>query len=278
VAEPAAGVRAQGAAGSARDEFGDAGSGIELPQALARSADAVARLAHVSSRAPSGPRSALSGPGSLSTAGRSLARADTRSRSRSGSRAVLDLLSVVALGCARLAGPPFLLAQAWAFVARAIAAAERRAVRPLLILAPALVAAGAGFGYFVVLPPAVGFLHGFAHGAFDVLVSRARRLLRFASTTKKPQPRPVWPRFEVADVGTSGRRIATSRTPGRRRNAANSRLSKAGHHRRLRQAQDRKVAPALLHAPPLPTFRFSRSELTRLTSRRMTRAGAAPAS
>lgn len=43
-------------------------------------------------------------------------------------------------------------------------------MRPLLILAPALFAAGAGFGYFVVLTPAVRFLQGFNHGAFDVLI------------------------------------------------------------------------------------------------------------
>src|SRR3954468_8715064 len=36
------------------------------------------------------------------------------------------------------------------------------------------------------------------------------------------------------------------------------------------QAQDRKVAPTLLHAPPLPAFRLRGSELTGLMSRRMT--------
>jgi Sec-independent protein secretion pathway component TatC len=48
----------------------------------------------------------------------------------------------------------------WAFVAPAIAPAERRAVRPLLILVPALFGAGTAFGYFVVLPPAVGVAAG----------------------------------------------------------------------------------------------------------------------
>jgi Sec-independent protein secretion pathway component TatC len=43
--------------------------------------------------------------------------------------------------------------------------AERRAVGPLLILAPALGAAGAAFGYLVVLTPAVRFLQGSNHGA-----------------------------------------------------------------------------------------------------------------
>ena len=66
--------------------------------------------------------------------------------------------------------------------APAIAPAERRAVRPLLILAPALFVAGAAFGYFVVLTPAVRFLQGFNHGAFDALV-QARPYYRFEIMT-----------------------------------------------------------------------------------------------
>src|SRR4051794_8715785 len=54
------------------------GSGIELPQALARSADAFSRLAHASSLAPSDRRSALSAAGHLSAARRSPARAGAR--------------------------------------------------------------------------------------------------------------------------------------------------------------------------------------------------------
>jgi sec-independent protein translocase protein TatC len=55
-------------------------------------------------------------------------------------------------------------------------------VRPLLLLAPALFAAGVAFAYFFVLPPAVKFLQGFNHGAFDVLV-QARDYYRFEFTT-----------------------------------------------------------------------------------------------
>src|SRR3954465_3296533 len=51
------------------------GSGVQLPQALARSADAFPRLAHASSLAPSDRRSALRAAGSLSAASRSLQRA-----------------------------------------------------------------------------------------------------------------------------------------------------------------------------------------------------------
>ena len=158
------------------------GSGIELPQALARSADAFTRLAHASSLAPSDRRSALSAAGSLSAASRSLARADARTPVTLGLGEPFSTSITVALAFALLLGLPFLLAQAWAFVAPAIAPAERRAVRPLLILAPALFAAGAAFGYFVVLTPAVRFLQGFNHGAFNVLV-QARAYYRFELMT-----------------------------------------------------------------------------------------------
>ena len=153
-----------------------------MPQALARSADAFTRLAHASSLAPSDRRSALSAAGSLSAASRSLARADARTPVTLGLGEPFSTSITVALAFALLLGLPFLFAQAWAFVAPAIAPAERRAVRPLLILAPALFAAGAAFGYFVVLTPAVRFLQGFNHGAFDVLV-QARAYYRFELMT-----------------------------------------------------------------------------------------------
>ena len=88
----------------------------------------------------------------------------------------------VAFAFALLLGLPFLLAQAWAFAAPALAPADRRAVRPLLALAPALFATGAAFAYFLVLPPAVRFLQRFNHGAFDVLV-QARAYYRFELMT-----------------------------------------------------------------------------------------------
>src|SRR5919202_4754973 len=54
------------------------GSGIELPQALARSAAAFTRLAHASSLAPSDRRAALNAAHSLAAASQSLARPDVR--------------------------------------------------------------------------------------------------------------------------------------------------------------------------------------------------------
>jgi sec-independent protein translocase protein TatC len=77
---------------------------------------------------------------------------------------------------------PLLLWQAWAFLSPAAAPADRRAVRPLLVLAPALFAAGVAFGYALVLPPAVRFLQNFNHGAFDALV-QARDYYRFELAT-----------------------------------------------------------------------------------------------
>src|SRR4051812_24492970 len=158
------------------------GPGSELPQALARSGGAFTRLAHSSSLTRSDRQAVLSAAGSLAAASRSLARPDARAPVTLGLSEPFSTSITVAFAFAVLLGLPFLLAQAWAFVAPAIAPAERRAVRPLLILAPALFAAGAAFGYLVVLTPAVRFLQGFNQGAFDVLV-QARAYYRFELMT-----------------------------------------------------------------------------------------------
>src|SRR4051794_33302469 len=158
------------------------GPGNELPQALARSGCAFSRLAHSSSLAPSDRQAALSAAHSLAAASRTLARPDARAPVTLGLGEPFSTSITVAFAFAVLLALPFLLAQAWAFVAPAIAPAERRAARPLLMLAPALFVAGAAFGYFVVLAPAVKFLQGFNHGAFDALV-QARPYYRFEIMT-----------------------------------------------------------------------------------------------
>jgi sec-independent protein translocase protein TatC len=158
------------------------GPGSELPQALARSGSAFTRLAHASSLAPSDREAALSAARSLAAASRSLARPDARAPVTLGLGEPFSTSITVAFAFAVLLALPVLLAQAWAFVAPAIAPAERRAARPLLILAPALFVVGAAFGYFVVLTPAVRFLQGFNHGAFDALV-QARPYYRFEIMT-----------------------------------------------------------------------------------------------
>ena len=158
------------------------GPGSELPQALARSAGAFTRLAHESFLGPADREAALSASRALAAASRSLARPDARAPVTLALGEPFSTSITVAFAFAILLALPFLLAQAWAFVAPAIAPAERRAARPLLMLAPALFVAGAAFGYFVVLPPAVRFLQGFNHGAFDVLV-QARPYYRFEIMT-----------------------------------------------------------------------------------------------
>jgi sec-independent protein translocase protein TatC len=154
----------------------------EVPRALARSAGAFTRLAHASSLAPSDRRAALSAAGSLTAASRALARRDSRTPATLAPGEPFSTSITVAFAFALLVGLPFLLVQAWAFVAPAIAPAERRAVRPFLIVAPAFFAAGVAVAYFLVLPPAVEFLLGFNHGAFDVLV-QARPYYRFELVT-----------------------------------------------------------------------------------------------
>src|SRR3954453_14762603 len=158
------------------------GAGSELSQALARSGGAFTRLAHASSLAQSDRQAALSAAHSLAAASRSLARPEARAPVTLGLGEPFSTSVTVAFAFAVLLALPFLLAQAWAFVAPAVAPAARHAVRPLLILAPALFVAGAAFGYFVVLTPAVRFLQGFNHGAFDDLV-QARPYYRFEITT-----------------------------------------------------------------------------------------------
>src|SRR4051812_42694228 len=158
------------------------GPGGELPQALARSSGAFTRLAHASSLEPSDRQAALSAARSLAAASRSVARPDASVPVTLGLGEPFSTSITVAFAFAVLLALPFLLAQAWAFVAPAIAPADRHAVRPLLILAPALFVAGAAFGYFVVLTPAVRFLQGFNHGAFDALV-QARPYYRFEIRT-----------------------------------------------------------------------------------------------
>src|SRR5690606_21165251 len=54
---------------------------------------------------------------------------------------------------------PWLLYQAWAFVAPGVYQRERRLALPLLGSALALFYAGCAFAYFVVLPAVFGFLH-----------------------------------------------------------------------------------------------------------------------
>jgi sec-independent protein translocase protein TatC len=77
---------------------------------------------------------------------------------------------------------PVLLFQLYAFVIPAFSPRERRVATPMLAVAPLLFAAGLAFGYFVVLPGAVGFLQNFNASSFDALV-QARSYYHFVLFT-----------------------------------------------------------------------------------------------
>ena len=88
-------------------------------------------------------------------------------------------LTVVAYA-ALLVSMPVLLYQFYAFILPAFSPHERRVATPLLLMIPVLFIAGAAFGYFVVLPPAITFLLGFNAEEFNTLV-RAREYYSFAA-------------------------------------------------------------------------------------------------
>jgi len=88
----------------------------------------------------------------------------------------------VSLAFAAILALPVLLFELYAFLAPALEAEHRRAVRPLLALAPALFVAGVLFGYAVVLPAAVRFFQNFNSAQFNVLV-QASQYYKFAAVT-----------------------------------------------------------------------------------------------
>jgi sec-independent protein translocase protein TatC len=87
----------------------------------------------------------------------------------------------VALYFAVLVSAPLILYELYGFVLPALNPRERRLAFPLLTAIPFLFAAGALFGYFVVLPAAVHFFVNFNSGEFNVLV-QASQFYKFAAT------------------------------------------------------------------------------------------------
>ncbi len=77
---------------------------------------------------------------------------------------------------------PLILYQAYAFVLPAFSPRERRVALPLMLMIPILFIGGVLFGYFLVLPAAIGFLQNFNNGEFDVLV-QAKSLYSFSVLT-----------------------------------------------------------------------------------------------
>jgi sec-independent protein translocase protein TatC len=149
--------------------------------ALARRGQ-VAQLSRSTTLSGADRRAAGSAAASLAAAAHDLAHPAAKKPITIGLGEPFSTSITVAFAFALFLGLPLLLWQAWAFVAPAVPPADRRAVRPLLALAPLLFLAGVAFAYVLVLPPAVRFLQGFNHGAFDALV-QARDYYRFELTT-----------------------------------------------------------------------------------------------
>jgi sec-independent protein translocase protein TatC len=89
---------------------------------------------------------------------------------------------VVATYAALVVTFPVLIYHLYAFVLPAFTPDERRVALPLLLMAPLLFAAGAAFGYLVVLPAATQFLLGFNDDQFNIQV-RAREYYSFFGLT-----------------------------------------------------------------------------------------------
>jgi sec-independent protein translocase protein TatC len=85
----------------------------------------------------------------------------------------------VSFYAALLIALPLLLYQLYAFVLPAFAPGERKIALPLMSMVPFLFFGGVAFGYFVVLPRAIGFLQNFNDDDFDILI-QAREYYRFA--------------------------------------------------------------------------------------------------
>jgi sec-independent protein translocase protein TatC len=65
---------------------------------------------------------------------------------------------------------PVVLYQLWSFLAPAMDEAAQRVVSVFVLLATALFAAGIAFGYYILLPKALGFLTNFDEELYDIQV------------------------------------------------------------------------------------------------------------
>jgi sec-independent protein translocase protein TatC len=77
---------------------------------------------------------------------------------------------------------PVILYQLYAFILPAFSPRERKVAMPLMAMIPVLFVCGVLFGYFLVLPPAIGFLQHFNDQSFDVLL-QARDYYKFEILT-----------------------------------------------------------------------------------------------
>jgi sec-independent protein translocase protein TatC len=88
----------------------------------------------------------------------------------------------VALWFALIFALPVLLYQLYAFILPAFSPTERKLAFPMMLGVPFLFIAGVAFAYFLVLPPAIGFLQNFNDQTFDVLL-QAKDYYRFSIFT-----------------------------------------------------------------------------------------------
>ena len=112
---------------------------------------------------------------------------------------------------------PVILWQLYAFVIPALSKRERRATLPLLVTAPLLFVGGILFGYFVVLPGAVGFLQNFNASSFDALV-QARSYYSFILLTLVASG--LLFQIPVAVIGLTQARVVSTRQLRRHRRYA----------------------------------------------------------
>ena len=171
----------------AAGERGDATARSGPEQATATLAMAVHRLAGAVAAPGSGagPRlravaGALRGP--LADASRAAAAPPLQRPVTLGIGEPFTTTVMVALLFSVALALPVLVAQLYGFLAPALAADVRAAVRRMMVAVPVLFLAGAAFGYFVVLPATLHFLLTFDSGQFTVLV-QASQYYRFAATT-----------------------------------------------------------------------------------------------
>ena len=165
---------------SQHDLGGPARTSDRLNTALTQSADAFAHLSRSRSISPPDRHAVAVAARSLQDAAHA-PRATNRPITL-GLGEPFSTSIMVAFAFALLLALPILLSQLYAFVIPAVPPELRGGLRPLLLLAPALFLAGAAFAYVLVLPPAVRFLQGFNHGAFDTFV-QARDYYKFELTT-----------------------------------------------------------------------------------------------
>lgn len=82
----------------------------------------------------------------------------------------------LAMMVAIFAAMPYILYQAWAFIAPGLYQHERRRIYPLLVSSTLLFYAGAAFAYFVVFPLVFGFLANAAPEGVEVMTDISRYL------------------------------------------------------------------------------------------------------